>query len=287
MLVQPGRTPEGACRGKQGRDGAGHSSKRLKHPQSVPTAHPWTLGDKGSVPCCCILWSAAPSHKAWMGWKSQSHPVVFPTNPSSQGWGSHPSSILLTRTKDPQEGDGTENAQLAALSRLIPAACPEESIWWLHSCMALARWHGAAGLQRLRFDRPWVSSPRCQKSSGTGCGMGGRFLGLAKAASSDPKPGGKTPARIPGRGVWAGFPRAWVFLLTLVRLGVMERAHVNVSRAGSAWASWSLPSLRTGAGWLWLLVDCSDFGVRRAGICQLRSQQKQQLPSPRFSPGPN
>lgn len=124
-----------------------------------------------------------------------------------------------------------------------------------------------------------------EKQRDGGFGMGG--LGLAEAAPSDPKAGGKTPARIPGRGVRAGFPRAWVFLLTLVRLGVMERAHVNASRAGSAWASWSLPSLRTGAGWLWFLVDCSDFGVRRAGIRQLRSQQKQRLPCPSFSPGLN
>lgn len=145
--------------------------------------------------------------------------------------------------------------------------------------MILTLGHGAAG---LRFDWPWVSSRCCQKSSGTGCGMGGRFLGPAEAAPSDPKPGGKTPAQIPGRGVGAGFPRAWVFLLTLVRLGVMERTHVNVSRAGSAWASWSLPPLCTGAGWLRFLVDCSDFGVRGAGICQLRWLQKQQCPPRAF-----
>lgn len=63
-------------------------------------------------------WDGSPKATQWCS----------PLTPAgcSQEWETHPSSIPLTRTKDLQEGDGTENPQLAALSRLIPATCSGE-----------------------------------------------------------------------------------------------------------------------------------------------------------------
>lgn len=70
-----------------------------------------------------------------------------------------------------------------------------------------------------------------------------------------PKAGGKSPEW----GAGAGFPRAWVFLLTLVRLGVMERAPVNVSRIRLGFLVSPFPLL-----WLCFLVGCSDFWAQES-----------------------
>lgn len=189
VLVQPGWTPREAFRGKQGRDGAGHSSKRLKHPQSVPSAHPRTLGDKGSFPCCCFLWSAAPSHKAWMGWKPQNHAKVFPRNSNWVG--------KVTQAPFPSLG---QNISREVMALKIPSGLPFPG-----SSPQAALRNLVAGFLDDPEPLPDPGFPlrAAKKAAGRGSGWAGVSWGCPRLT---PKAGGEKPGSDPQLGHLSHMP---------------------------------------------------------------------------------